>query len=318
MHELSYCLIGDPVAAESIRKTDGVVLSGLWQWSLAFEKYGAGGDVELIRRKDELEDYDIIHVNMTSGNFGLNHMIRDQLGDSSSTKLVSNIDFDVGTWGQLTHPTMLEKVMDCADLVFHVESRGADVLADVLERTVPTLPHPVDVHGLDKYKKVERDPYVANIYHRYYPDITVPYWVIRDLPLYSVLLGYEGGKIPSLPMYDQVFSHIPFVNMIENMSKAKFGLDMFHGYNYGRTVVEFAALGVPCVCSETIDASSRCFPDLTVNPFDTKTARKLFTQLIDDDEKYVDVFTQGYHAASFYSQENCYNRFVEALEESQS
>ncbi len=317
MNKLSYCMLGDPMAVQGISKSgkDAPLLSGLWQWHAAFDKYGKKGDVRLIRRKEEFEDYDVVHVNMTSGNFGLPHMIRDELGDSSSTKLISNIDFEVGAWGQLTHPTMLEKVMQCADMVFHVESYGADVLSDVLDRAVPTLPHPVDVVGLDRYKKVDRDQYIANVYHRYYPDITIPYWVIRDLPLYSVLLGYGGGKVPSLPMYDEVYDHIPFVDMIENMSKAKFGLDMFHGYSYGRTVVEFAALCVPCICSETMDASRRCFPELVVNPYDVKGARNLFTKLIDDDDAYVDAFTNAYEAAGYYSQENCYNRMVESLEE---
>lgn len=318
MNKLSYCMLGDSMAVAGIEQytNKGVpMLSGLWQWHLAFDKHGKKGEVRLIRRKEELEDYDVVHVNMTAGNFGLPHMIRDQLGESSSTKLISNIDFEVGAWGQLTHPTMLEKVMQCADMVFHVETRGADVLTNVLDRPVPALPHPVDVDGIDRYKKTDREPYIANVYHRYYPDITIPYWVIRDLPLYSMLLGYGNGKVPSLPMYDQVFGHIPFVNMLENMSKAKFGIDLFHGYNYGRTVVEFAALAIPCVCSETIDAAHRCFPDLVVNPFDVKKAHDLFTELIDDDEKYIDVFTRAYEAAGYYSQKNCYDRMVEALEE---
>lgn len=316
MKKLSYCLIGDPVAAENMKNSDDLTLSGLWQWSVAFEKYGSSGDVQLIRRKEELEEFDIIHVNMTGGNFALLHMIRDELGDSSDTKIVTNIDFDVGNWGRnFTYPTILEKALRCADMVFHVESRGASVLEHVLDHHIPVLPHPVDVNGIDAYKKVDREPMISVIHHRYYPDPTTPYWACRDLPLNLVLMGHTKGNVPTLSMYDQTIKPVPFKTMIENMSKAKFGLDLFHGYNYGRTVVEFAALAVPCVCSTTIDAGHHLFPDLVVNPFDVKKVHELFTDLIKNDDKYVEMFTHAYHEASFYSQKNCYNRFVEALEE---
>ena len=316
MKKLSYCLIGDPVAVQGIKNSDDVVLSGLWQWHIAFDKYGSRGDVELLRRKDELEEFDIIHVNMTGGNFALLNMIRDELGNSSDTKIVTNIDFDVGNWGRnFIYPTMLEKVLQCADMVFHVESHGASVLEHVLKRPVPVLPHPVDVDGIDECKKVDREPMIAVIHHRYYPDATTPYWACRDLPLNLVLMGHLKGNVPTLSMYDQTIPHAPFKTMIENMSKAKFGLDLFHGYNYGRTVVEFAALAVPCVCSTTIDAGHRLFPDLVVDTFDVKKVHELFMDLLKNDDKYIDVFTQAYEKASFYSQQNCYNRFVDALEE---
>ena len=316
MKKYSYVLLGDPYAVEGTKSKKSPLLSGLWQISLAFDKYGKKGDVRLIRRKAEFEEYDCVHVNMTGGNFSLLNHIRDELGTSSSTKLIANIDFDVGSWGKnWAYPGLLEKGLQCADLVFHVESRAAALLEHVLKRPVPVLPHPVDVDGLDAYKKIEREPYVVNVYHRYYPDITTGYWCIRDLPLHSVLLGYVNGKVPPLPMYDEYYGHIPFLDAIDIMSQAKFGLDLFHGYNYGRVVCEFAALAVPCVCSETIDASHRLFPDLVVNPFDVKRANELFREMINDDDFYQDVFKKAYRAVGFYSQKACYDRLVETLED---
>ena len=317
MKKLSYCLIGDEAAFEGAKTKKEPVLSGLWQWHLAFDKYGKKGDVRLIRRKEEFEEYDCIHLNMTGGNFALPQMIRDEL-KNSSTKFIMNIDFDIGSWGKsFSYPTLLEKGLQYADLVFHVESRGAKILEYILKRPVYCLPHPVDVDGLDKYKKIDREPYIVNIYHRYYPDITLPYWAIHDLPLDSVLLGYNKGTVPSLPMYDHTFSHIPFMEAIDVMSKATFGLDLFHGYNYGRIVCEFAALACPCVCSETIDACNKLFPDLAVNPFDIKKANELFLKMIKDKEFHEDIFKKGYYAASYYSQKECYLRMVKALEETE-
>lgn len=316
MNKLSYCLIGDPVAAENVKNDSDITLSGLWQWSIAFDEFGQSGGVQLIRRKEELEDFDVIHVNMTGGNFALLHMIRDELGDSSETKIVTNIDFDVGSWGRnFMYPTLLEKALNCADMVFHVESRGAEVLEHVLDRNISVLPHPVDINGIDKYKKTEREPMISVIHHRYYPDPTTPYWATRDLPLNLVLMGNTKGGIPTLSMYDQTIPHAPFKTMIENMSKSKFGLDLFHGYNYGRTVVEFAALAIPCVCSTTIDAGHRLFPDLVVNPFDVTGCHGRFADMLKNDDKYVEVFTEAYDKASFYNRENCYARFVQSFEE---
>lgn len=312
----SYTLIGDPSAVEGAKTLKTTLLSGLWQWHLAFNKYGKKGDVRLIRRKEEFEEYDCVHVNMTGGNFALLNLIRDELGTSSSTKLITNIDFDVGSWGKnWSYPTLLEKELQCADLVFHVEPRGAALLEHALKRPVPVLPHPVDVNGLDALKKLDREPYVVNVYHRYYPDITTPYWAIKDLPLYFVLLGYAKGPVPSLSMYDDTQGHIPFLDGIDTMSKAKFGLDLFQGYNYGRVVAEFAALAVPCVCSNTIEACRRCFPELCINPFDAKRANELFRKMIKDDAFYEGIYRKAYFATGYYSQKECYGRMAKALEE---
>ena len=316
MKKYSYVMLGDKIAFEKTKTPKRLLKSGLWQWYLAFDKYGKKGDVRLIRRKVDFEEYDLVHVNMTKGNFALLHHIRGELGNSSSTKIIANIDFDVGSWGmKWEYPTLLEKALQCANLVFHVESRGAKVLEYVLKRPVPCLPHPVDIDGLDTFREDNREPYTVNIYHRYYPDIVSSYWVTRDLPLNLVMLGYKGGNVPSLSMYDHDLGLIPFIEAIEIMSKATFGLDLFHGYNYGRAVAEFASLAVPCVCSKTIDACNRLFPDLSVNPFDIKKANNLFKKMIKDGEFHENVFKKAYYEAGYYSQKNSYLRMCKALEE---
>ncbi|MBW2077893.1 MAG: methyltransferase domain-containing protein [Deltaproteobacteria bacterium] len=315
MNKLSYCLIGDPQAIDGVKNHGGVVLSGLWQWGLAFDEHGNKGDVRLLRRKEDLEEYDIIHINMTAGNLALPSMVRDEIGNNSDTKLIVNVDFDVMQWGaNWQYPTLLTQALNCADLVFHVESTGASVLEHVLERKVHTLPHPVDVDGIDMYKKTEREPTIATMWHRYIPDATLPYFAQKDIPLYRVLLGYTG-KVPTLAMYDFVYKPRGFIDTIKTMASATFGCDLYPGRTYGRAVVEFAALAVPCVCSNTIDAARRCFPSLTVDPFDVAGAHKLFTDLIGDPDRIGEVYRYAYEAAGYYSQKNSYARMVEAIEE---
>ena len=312
--KLSYCLIGDPAAINGVKNSGDVILSGLWQWGLAFDKYGKKGDVRLIRRKEDLEEYDVVHINMTAGNLALPQMVRDEIGDDSDTKLIVNVDFDVMQWGaNWQYPTLLTKAIDCADMIFHVETTGANILEHILNRKVHTLPHPVDIDGLDKYKKTEREPTIATMWHRYIPDCTLPYFAQKDIPLYRILLGY-GAKIPTLAMYDFVYKPRGFIDTIETMSSATFGCDLYPGRTYGRAVVEFAALAVPCICSNTIEAARWCFPDLVIDPFDVAGAHKLFMELINDAEKHEEVYRYAYDAAGYYSQKNCYNRFVEAVE----
>jgi len=315
MNKLSYALIGDPKAIAGVKNRDEVVLSGLWQWSLVFDKYGKKGDVRLLRRKEELEEYDVIHINMTAGNLALPQMIRDEIGDGSDTKLVVNVDFDVMQWGaNWQYPTLLTSAVDCADMIFHVESAGANILEHVLNRKVHTLPHPVDVDSLDKYKKTEREPTIVTMWHRYIPDCTIPYFAQKDIDLYRILLGY-GGKVPTLSMYDFVYKPRAFINAIETMSAATFGCDLYPGRTFGRAVVEFAALAVPCVCSNTIEAARRCFPTLAIDPFDVAGAHKLFMSLIDEEGKISEIYKYAYKAAGYYSQKNCYNRMIEAIED---
>ncbi|GAH24936.1 unnamed protein product [marine sediment metagenome] len=316
MKKYSYVMIGDPMAVRGTKTLKEPLLSGLWLWHKAFDKFGKKGEVRLLRRKGDFEDYSCIHLNMTGGNLGLLHRIRDELGDSSSTKIVCNLDFDVSAWGRnWMHPTLLEKELQCADILFHVEPVGASVLEFALKRKVYCLPHPVDIDNIDSYKTDDMEPYTAFIFHRYYPDITIPYFAIRDLPLYSVLLGYKGGNVPALTMYDQYYGYLPFIEMIEAMSLATLGLDLFHGYSYGRAVCEFAALAVPCVCSETIAAGQRCFPDLVVKPFDIKKTHDLMEKLLKDKEFYQSVYTKAYKEVAYYSLKNCYERMAQILEE---
>lgn len=316
MNKYKYCLIGDPVAAQKNDDLiyEGIVVSGLWQWSRCFDEFGSGGDVRLIRRKEDLEEYDVVHINMTGGNLSLPKMVRDQIGESD-TKLVVNVDFDVMQWGaNWAYPTLLIDALKHADMVFHVESTGAKTLSHVLDRDVPCIPHPVDVDGLDDYKKTEREPTIVTMWHRYIPDATTPYLAQKGLPLYRVLLNHNG-KIPTLSMYDYVYEPQKYEDGIKTMSLAKFGCDLYPGRTFGRTVAEFAALAVPTVCSNTIDAARRCFPNTCVDPFDVKAAHETFKYFIDDDDAFVESMKYAYDAAGFYSRKNSYARLVEAIEE---
>ena len=67
--------------------------------------------------------------------------------------------------------------------MFHEEKWGAAALEYVMGKKVYTIPHPVDVDGIDGFKTVDRDPSIAVIAHKYRQDITTSYWATRDMPL---------------------------------------------------------------------------------------------------------------------------------------
>lgn len=315
---LSYILIGDPRGKEMANKGNDLQLSGLYLWSTAFERFGKAGTIDTFWREQDLENFDICHVNYTPSNLQLPEIIRDELGKSSSTKLVINVDLDISimspNWAYYT-PAMV-KGLQAADVVFHVEPRGAEVLSHLLNREVRVCPHPVDVSSLYDHIKKEREPVAGVMYHRYTPSTMIPYIALRSIPLRRVLFGYQAGKQPTVAnagMYDQIMMYTSFQDHVEEFSRSVIGCDLYQGYSYGRAAVEMAALCVPSVVSNTI-AASHLFPETSVHPFDTHGAEEKFKRLTSDDDFANEVIKTANAGCSAYSLKNSYKRFLEVLQ----
>lgn len=316
--KISYLLIGDPRGKELANKSNTLQHSGLYLWSTVFERFGKAGAIDTLWRKEELESFDVVHTNYTPSNLQLPTIIRDELGDSSSTKLIINIDLDVSimsqNWAYYT-PAMV-KGLKAADTIFHVEPKGAEILSHLLDREVKVCPHPVDVSALYDYIKKEREPIAGVMFHRYMPNTLIPYIALRNIPLRRVLFGYQASKQPTVAnagMYDQIMMYTTFQEHVEEFSKSVVGCDLYQGYSYGRVTVEMAALGIPAVISNTI-AASHLFPETTVHPFDTKSAEEKFNKLLSDDEFVNEVIKTAHTGCGMYSLKNSYNRFLEMLE----
>lgn len=312
--KLKYVLIGDESAVSSTKNQKDCLLTGLWGWSRAISRYGNTGDVRLLRRKEDLEQYDIVHINLTSGNWALLDVISDTLKESS-TVLMANIDFTVANWDNFPYFAMIKKMFSHVDIPFHTEPVGASALSNVLDRRIFCMPHPCDIECLDHHKKLDRKNYITSIHHRYHSMINCLWMAQINVPMHRVLLGYVKGNVPALPMFDYVFPYLPFMEAIDIMSRGRFGLDMFPFPVTGRAVIDFAALAVPCVCSNQIYSCRKLFPDLCIEPFDVKQANTLILDLLDDDEKYESVFKNAYYNVSFYGYKECYERLIRAFEE---
>jgi len=319
MTKKSYILIGDPKGKELANKGDNLRLSGLYLWSTAFEKFGKAGTMDTFWRKQDLEEFDAVHINFTPSNLQLPTIIRDELGYGSSTKIIINIDLDVSimsqNWAYYT-PAMIKGLKAC-DVAFHVEPKGAEILSHLLDTEVKVCPHPVDVSALYDYIKKEREPMTGVMFHRYTPSTLIPYIALRNIPLRRVLFGYQASKQPTVAnagMYDQIMLYTTFQEHVEEFSKSVLGCDLYQGYSYGRAVVEMAGLCIPSVISNTI-AASHLFPETTVHPFDTKGAEEKFKRLVSDDDFADEVIKTAHAGCSIYSLKNSYNRFLRMLED---
>jgi len=320
---MKYLLIGDPGGRDMSNKgagSDEVQLSGLYLWQRAFNENGGKGVIDAFWRKEDLEDFDIVHINYTPSNIQLPTVVREQLGKDSSTKLVMNMDLDVSrlspNWSY--HITNMVNEMRMADHLFHVEPKGAEVLSHLIERPITVNSHPVDVTRLYDHIKDEREPIIATIYHRYTADTLTQYIAQKNIPMRRVLFGYNAGKhhyVANQGMYDQVIQYTQFKEHIEEISKAAIGCDLFNGYSFGRVPIEFAGLGIPAVVSNMIGASNLLFPYTSVDPFDVKGAEKLFKRLVFDVDFSDLVIKTAHDGCENYSLKDSYQRFMQMLED---
>jgi hypothetical protein len=255
------------------------MVPGLFQWSVAFEKFGKGGVMSADIHKHSLENFDVVHVNYTPGNDSYIAAIRNALGKKSDTKIIANVDFATGMWNRLD-PYVTKSMLEQADMVFHVESNGANrirrLLSEETKNKVFTIPHPVNTKEIQRAAKTEREPVIACQYHRYM-DSWQDYWwglmeIRKQYPDYKVILmnytAPEGGRgrVPIVSMFDEVIGRQKYFEYIKMLSNVEINIDITSDYTYGRGVVDAAALGVPTIGSCTIEAMKTVFKDTMVYP----------------------------------------------------
>ena len=319
---MKYLLIGDTDLFKQANgdNINGLELSGLFLWSSAFKKYGSIGDIEPYWRIDDLEKYDIVHVNYTPSNVQIPMLIKQELKDSS-TKLVLNVDLDVSKWSPVWANQFISMIheLKLADIVFHVEPMGQIAIQKLTGVNVHLCPHPVDVSSL--YDHIlpleERENIIGTIFHKYTLDSMTQYLAQKDIPIRKVLFGVPPVNkkiVAQLGMYDQLISQLNFQDYIKEIVKSRIGCDLYDGYSYGRAPIEFAALGIPSVVSNRI-GSSWLFPYTVIDPYNINKAHELFTKLLTDDEFTNKVIKTAHEKCSYYSLKNSYDRFIEMVEE---
>lgn len=317
--KLSYMLF-----AGKINDDPRVTVPGLFQWTVAFDEFGKSGTMEAEVSKDVIERYDVVHVNYTPGNASYVSVIRNALGNNSSTKLIVNVDFATGMWNRID-PFILEDQLLKADMIFHVESNGALRLRRLMDgrRPVHTIPHPVNTDWIKTKAKSERAPTITCQYHRYMDTWAEYWWGLREIkkeyPEFKiVLMNYTPSDenkhgVPIVGMFDRVVPYLRYHEYINVLSDAFINVDLTPDYTYGRGVVDAAALSVPTIGSDTIEAMNNLFPTLTTNN-DMEVDRKV-RELVENEDMRHEVANNGMAYSEYYSLKNSYTRMTNALED---
>lgn len=310
---------------------DDVFISGLFQWRNAFQKFGRGGELSVRIDKDAMEEFDIVHVNYTPANPTYITSLRNELG-KSDTKLIVNVDYAINMWNTL-NPHVMKQQLDNADLVFHVESNGAERLSRLLGKNVPTMPHPVDIDSLKAFRKNERFPLVTCQYHRYF-DTWCEYYYGLDIlrkkngqyeeymdttfpNIDVVLMNHSAGGLKGSrkgDLFTKVQERVGYAEYIIQQANALINIDITHDYTYGRGVVDCAALGVPTIGSRTIEAQRRIWPMLAVEPGNDADLRYKTYMLLTNDTLRDELKLEGEKVCEYYSLESSYIRMIEEVE----
>ena len=322
-HKLGYQLysVRHPTEADS-----RMFPPGLFQWVEAFNRYGKFGKMNANIKKDNLEESDIIHVNVTPTNISYLAALREEIG-TSSTKLIANVDFGILMWSGID-PLVLKSMLQKADMVFHVESTGATRLERLLGRKVYTIPHPVNVEdikaGAITGEGNDRSPVISCQYHRY-ADTWADYYygllnIRRDYPeISTVLMNYvapaNGPKVPCICMFNELLSTMPYPEYMEILRKVLINVDVTYDYTYGRGIVEAAALKIPTVGSSTIEAQRVLSPELAITPGKDEEMEAAIEDLLMDDDYRETAAQQAYENCETYSLENSYKLMTQILEE---
>lgn len=318
---MKYVLIGDPIGEEIVNSElkNDIKLSGLYQWANTFNTIGLQGDIKPLWRQEDLEKYDIVHINYTPSNIQLPTIINEAL-QNSSTKIILNVDLDVSKWSPnwAYHYNNMIREIKLADIVFHVEPTGQSIIQHMINTPVHLCPHPVDVKGIYDYilPLEDREDIISTIFHRYTADTLTQYLSQKNIPIRKIIFGMHKDNsklVASQGMYDQTIYHLKFTEFIKELAKSRAGCDLYDGYSYGRVPIEFAALGIPSVISNKI-GSSWLFPYTTIKPYDVIKANELFAKLLTDSAFADLVISTAHENCSYYSLKNSYNRFIEMVE----
>jgi glycosyltransferase involved in cell wall biosynthesis len=319
--KLGYMLYSGPVNRDM-----RLMVPGLFLWAAAFEKHGKFGQLSTDIKKESLENFDVVHVNYTPTNASYISAIRDALGDRSSTKLVANVDFGTKMWNRMD-PLVMKEMLNKADCVFHVESNGANRLSRLLGKTVHVIPHPTDIESIAKGRKKERSTVISCQYHRYEDTWQEYYYGLINVrkeydELHTILMNYtppkatEMARVPIVCLFDAIAERMSYSFYIEHLSKSLINVDVTNDFTYGRGIVDAAALGVPTVGSNTIEAQRVIWPELAITPGKDMIMEKAVQELLEDESLRDDMAQQGIEKCEDYSLENSYANMMMMVGES--
>lgn len=318
---------------------------GLYNWIRAFQT--EGDDLERMVRlwsefsnaPQKLNRYDIIHVNLAGGDFGLAFKIREHLDEN--TKLVVNMDYAVEHMQEKitkTHKSieLIATDIASADLAFGVEPFQVGLMnwlmtATKQEKQCVLIPHPVDCDFLSKpidkggmfIPYDQRSDFLGFCWHRYDKQLSIPRTILGNLPkpegqqgLLRVLFGWrpEGMMIhDSKDMMELVVPMAGWRSYLYILAHCLWGFEYRFHHAASRFVLECASLGIPTVTTDNCFLGGIIWPDLTHKVEDFEGLHQSICNIIQDDSLRMKYAKQGLLKVKEFSLTNSRRRYLTHL-----
>ena len=313
---MKYCLI----AGDAPKEDEQLVMSGLFAWKYAFDRCGGSGEYTTNLSREFLEDYDYIHINYVPATASLITAVRDAIGESD-TKIVVNTDHGIGMMDGAYDPFIMKKVMADADRIFCTEGYMTRRMETFLERKVWHIPHPCDVDTIEaNFKRPSPEAYVISCQHHRYMNTWATYFfatrkVKKEYDASVVLMNYvkTAGNVRLETMFDDVMPRVKYTDYIEALSKVFANMDTTLDYTYGRGVVDAAALGVPTVGGDSIEAMRVLFPDLACRNVDDRAMEEKLEKLATDPDFASEVSNRASERVKVYGFRRSIEKWTEMI-----
>lgn len=274
-------------------------------------------------RRIDPNRFDVIHVQLAGDTLDTVKSLRKRI--TGNTKLVVNPDYSINFWQH--YGTTPESVIDCfkmADFVFGQCRASADFLSEMLKREVPLIPHPLDTrwlknHANPAHKRSDADVMINT--HRDQSHHT-PYLVVREYEdIVTHLVGFGPGSTQGQrdvvhQYYDHVHGVMPNADLIDRLYRSAFcAIDHYTHNVQGRSNMQLAALGVPCLGWDNVDTQLHCYPHTTSPYGDLAHQMQIFRKLRNDTDFVATVSAEASERVETYSFQNSRKLFMEMTEE---
>ena len=342
---VKYCLITSGATWYPSLLEKDVERPGLYNWMRCLK-----GEVlpwaDFQFGKKRLEDFDILHVNLAGSDIELPKKIRGALPRSTSTKLIVNLDFSLFTfqYGFLDQLELVAALLE-SDFCFAVEPAQAEILTFLMKTSgkkaeVPILPHPQDTETIKKpfpdglfLPYEQRNDVIVNEYHRYDSQISIPVFLMQNLPktasgvnFIRALVGYAPETTEKAKVLSSIIHNLEMRKCIEMLLPMQswqtymrflmtcdLALDYYTIPVAGRFQLDTACLGIPCVSTNYSYNAMKLYPEITHDPRDIKGMRSSLERLITDPEFYAKTAEFAYNEVDYYSFVNSRDRLLKAM-----
>ena len=297
--------------------------AGLYNWMKAFDgEVRLWGDIK--KRKWELEQYDIIHINSYGQDIGLAHAVSEYL--TGSTKLIVNMDISINYFDKDMHLKEFVQDIHAADLLFSVEPAQVNLINYLAWATkrqkkgyAVLMPHPIHIPLLMSEAFLPYDYRMNQLafqYHKYDGHWSIPRMLMVDLPTNwsGWMYGYIGPPLDVADMPHVVVPYQDWTRYIHFLARAKIGFEYRTHKAASRFVMEAGALGIPVVTTKDSHMGFLIFPELCHEVENFMGIRNSIEKLIEDEEYRLGLARDGMERLEPYNFENSKKRLLELIE----